>query len=80
MLVLTRKLGENILVGDDIIIKVINIDNHRVQIGIQAPSAISIYRMELVEKVKEQNHSSIIKKKHDLIQAARKLRKLWRVA
>lgn len=79
MLVLTRKLGENIVINDNISIKVVNIDNNKVQLGIQAPENVMIYRQELVDKVTAQNRTSIIKRKSDLITAAKNLRSLWNV-
>lgn len=77
MLVLTRKLGENVLIGEHISVRVVNIENNKVQLGIQAPEKISIYRQELVDKVKAQNFCSVTRKKRDLIHAARQLKELW---
>lgn len=47
MLVLSRKDGEQILVGDDVIIKVLSIAGGRVRVGIEAPRHVSIRRSEL---------------------------------
>lgn len=48
MLVLTRKLGEKILIGDDITITVVDIGKSRVKLGIQAPAGHHILRSELI--------------------------------
>ncbi len=48
MLVLTRKLGEKILIGDDITITVVDIGTSRVKLGIEAPAGHRILRSELV--------------------------------
>jgi carbon storage regulator len=48
MLVLTRKLGEKILIGDDITITVSEIGKSRVKVGIEAPAGCQILRSELV--------------------------------
>jgi len=77
MLVLTRKLGENILIGDNISVKVVNIENNKVQLGIQAPDSIMIYRQELVEKVKKQNQSSILYRKNEWVRAFNVLKTLY---
>lgn len=77
MLVLTRKLGENVLIGDNITVKVINIDNNKVQLGINAPQSVSIYRQELVDRVCEQNRSAVIQKKSEIQTAAHKLKSLF---
>jgi carbon storage regulator len=48
MLVLTRKLGEKILIGDDITITVVDIGKSRLKLGIEAPAGHHILRSELV--------------------------------
>lgn len=55
MLVLTRKLDESIIIGEDIEVKVISIDKGVVKLGIDAPRDITIVRNELLEDVKEYN-------------------------
>jgi len=55
MLVLARKLDESIVIGDNIVIKVISIDKGVVKFGIDAPRDVSIMRSELLEDVKESN-------------------------
>ncbi|MGB4130710.1 MAG: carbon storage regulator, partial [Tepidanaerobacteraceae bacterium] len=47
MLVLTRKIGEGIIVGNDVIIKVFEIEGERVKIGIEAPKTTKVLRLEL---------------------------------
>lgn len=49
MLVLSRKLGEKILIGDNIVITVVKLDRNQVRIGIDAPKEISVAREELVK-------------------------------
>ena len=55
MLVLSRKLDESIVIGDDITVKIISIDKGIVKIGIEAPKNITIVRNELLEDVKDAN-------------------------
>ena len=52
MLVLTRRLGEAITIGDNIKIVIVEIDGKQVKIGIEAPKEIEVYREELFEKIK----------------------------
>ena len=50
MLILTRRIGETVLVGDDITIKVVGIDGNHVRIGIDAPLDIDAVRSELLKE------------------------------
>lgn len=47
MLVLSRRIGEAIYVGDDIVIKVVDIDRNKVRIGIEAPKSVPIARDDI---------------------------------
>ena len=64
MLVLTRRLGEAITIGDNIKIILVDIDGKQVKLGIEAPREIEIYREELYEKIKGVPFES--KKKEDI--------------
>jgi len=55
MLVLTRKSGEAINVGDDITVTVLEVRGNQVRLGIQAPLNVIIHRKELYEKIKSEN-------------------------
>jgi carbon storage regulator len=48
MLVLSRKLGEKIYIGDNICITVVDIDRGKIRLGIEAPREVPIYRQELL--------------------------------
>jgi len=67
MLVLTRKRGQSILVGDDVEITILEIDRDHVKLGINAPKSVKVYRRELYEEIKKTNVESIVKSK-DLIE------------
>lgn len=58
MLVLTRKTGQTITIGDTIQIKIVEIGNGFVKLGIDAPKDMPIYREELYEKLKQLNQES----------------------
>ena len=47
MLVLSRKLGEKILIGDSIVLTVVKIDRNQIRLGIEAPSDVAIFREEI---------------------------------
>lgn len=58
MLVLTRKIGERITLGDEIEIVVVSVRRDQVRLAINAPRHISVYRSELVKQVREENEAA----------------------
>ena len=52
MLVLTRKTNESIIIGEDIVLTVIEIRRDRVRLGIKAPKEVSVHRREIYEAIK----------------------------
>ena len=58
MLVLARKTDESIVIGENIVVKIISIENGVVKLGIDAPKEVSIIRNELIEAVKETNKAA----------------------
>lgn len=58
MLVLTRKNGETIKIGDDIEITVISSRNDQVKIGINAPKNIEVFRKEILDKIQSENEEA----------------------
>ncbi|WP_236896238.1 carbon storage regulator CsrA [Clostridium beijerinckii] len=55
MLIITRKKGESLMIGDDIEVIISKIDDGSVKIGIKAPKDVSILRKELYEEVEKEN-------------------------
>ena len=55
MLILTRRVGENVVVGDDIVISVIEVRGDSVRIGIEAPRSLSVHREEVWLELQESN-------------------------
>lgn len=55
MLVLTRKTGEGIIIGDDIRITVVELKGGGVRIGIDAPREMKVHRQEVYERIKQEN-------------------------
>lgn len=47
MLVLSRKLGEKIVIGENIVVTVVKIDRNQIRLGIEAPHEVSVYRSEI---------------------------------
>ena len=55
MLVLTRKSGESIVIGQDIEVKVLSVEGGTIRIGVDAPREVPVYRREVFEAIKEEN-------------------------
>lgn len=58
MLVLTRKSGEGIVIGDEIQVKVLAIDGERVKLGIEAPRDLSVHREEVYLEIEAENRKA----------------------
>jgi carbon storage regulator len=58
MLIITRKPGEKIMLGDDVTVEVIEVSGSSVRIGIAAPRSLPVYREEIWAAVKEENAAS----------------------
>jgi carbon storage regulator len=55
VLIITRRPGEKIMLGDDVVIEVIEVSGSSVRVGIAAPKSIPVYREEIWRSVKEEN-------------------------
>lgn len=60
MLVLSRKIGEAIQIGDDIQLTVLSIQGDTVKLGIQAPNHVNIYRQELYAAIQAENKQAAL--------------------
>jgi carbon storage regulator len=58
MLILTRKIGQSIIIGGDIKIKLLDVKGDSIRIGIEAPKEVEIYREELFDKIQSENNSN----------------------
>ena len=58
MLILTRRPGERVVIGDEVLVTVISVSGHTVRLGIDAPSGVSIYREEIWQAVREENRAA----------------------
>ena len=54
MLILTRKVGESINIGDDITITILGVSGQQVRIGINAPKNVAVHREEIYERIKRE--------------------------
>lgn len=54
MLILTRRKGETLMIGDDITVTVIDVRGFQVKLGINAPEAVPVHRQEVYERIRAQ--------------------------
>jgi len=70
MLVLSRKTGEKIKIGKDIVVSVVKVEGTTVRIGIEAPKQVNILRMEVFEKIQNENIEAAASKGMDKLSDA----------
>lgn len=59
MLILTRRVGESIVIADDVVIVVLGINGSQVKLGIEAPMSVSVHREEIYRKIIEEREEKI---------------------
>ena len=74
MLILTRKLGESVTIGDDIKITILGARGRQVRLGIIAPQKVTIHREEIYFKIQEENKRAVASTKEDLTKIASMVR------
>ena len=73
MLVLTRKLNQSIMIGDDIEVSVLSITGDKVRIGIQAPREIPVFRNEVYREIREQTTAAGSSERAEVDEALKRL-------
>jgi len=74
MLILTRKSGESLHLGDDIKITVFSVQGKQVKLGIEVPEDMTVYREEVYQRIKEENRLAMQTSADDLLAVTR----LWK--
>jgi carbon storage regulator len=57
MLILTRRVGETVMIGDDVTITVLGVKGNQVRVGINAPKHVAVHREEIYERIKREQQS-----------------------
>jgi len=54
MLILTRRVGETLMIGSDIVVTVLGVKGNQVRIGVKAPKEVAVHREEIFEKIRHE--------------------------
>lgn len=58
MLILTRRVGETLMIGDEVTVTVLGVKGNQVRIGVNAPKDVSVHREEIYERIKKEQSES----------------------
>ena len=59
MLVITRREGQNLMIGDEVIVTIVEVKGGQVRIGIKAPLSVSVHREEVWRRIEDEKHSAV---------------------
>ncbi len=59
MLILTRRVGETLVIGDNVTVTVLGVKGNQVRIGVNAPKDVSVHREEIYERIKREKESGV---------------------
>jgi carbon storage regulator len=59
MLILTRRVGESVMIGDDVTITVLGVKGNQVRVGINAPKNVAVHREEIYERIKREQQGEV---------------------
>lgn len=58
MLILTRRVGETLMIGDEVTVTVLGVKGNQVRIGVNAPKDVSVHREEIYERIKNEKEAA----------------------
>jgi carbon storage regulator len=64
MLILTRRVGESLMIGDDVTITVLGVKGNQVRIGVKAPKEVAVHREEILDRIAESSNLEVEDQPH----------------
>ena len=61
MLILTRRVGETLMIGDDVTVTVLGVKGNQVRIGVNAPRDVAVHREEIYERIQQEQESGTLR-------------------
>ena len=59
MLILTRRVGESLMIGDEVTVTVLGVKGNQVRIGVNAPKTVSVHREEIYERIQQEAETGV---------------------
>ena len=65
MLILTRRVGETLMIGDEVTVTVLGVKGNQVRIGVNAPRDVAVHREEIYERIKREQAEQAAQQQHE---------------
>ena len=58
MLILTRRVGETVMIGDEVTVTVLGVKGNQVRLGVNAPRSVAVHRQEIYERIRQEEEAA----------------------